>query len=194
MSRRVADGDGNDAVGPQQAAPQTEAPEVAHRIGRLVEQQTAHVVNRHHVGLGHEHGNTVQGDVAEVRGKLADQPGQRDVIEAVGVGTGAGDRPEIARKMTQQLLVFGKRYEEIFVLLVDGRDGRDQISDVRADAEVAQSPGIDRNLHLAPAHGARAATCESVTGRTAITRRPPLASIRTAGICRSGFARGGGPR
>jgi hypothetical protein len=49
--------------------------------------------------------------------------------------------------MAQQLFVFGARDEQIFVLLIDGADGRNEVSNVRADAEVAQPPAIDRDPH-----------------------------------------------
>ena len=84
--------------------------------------------------------------------KLPDQPRQRDVIEPVGIQPAAGDRPEIVRQVTEQLFVFRRRHQKILDLAVDGGDGGDQVPDVRADAEVAQSPGVDRNSHVSGAY------------------------------------------
>jgi len=62
------------------------------------------------------------------------------------VGVGVGGYLEIRAQTFEELEIPGKRDQGVAILMIETRQGSDQVADIRADSEVTNAANIDRDV------------------------------------------------
>ena len=113
-----------------------------------LEQQAAHIVNRDHVGLGHEQRHAVERDVVQVGGEAAQEEREGDVARLARSSRRVvgGDLEIAAAGRRAARASRGRSHQHVLVVLVDCCQRLDQVADVGADAEIADAADVDDDL------------------------------------------------
>ncbi len=103
-------------------------------------------MNGHHVGLDHEQRNPVQGNVYQVGRKAAQKNGKSQVIEKILIAPRINGGVEILGQAGKRAHIGWGADQRVLVGSIDGRQRVHQASDIGADAEVPDAPGIDDDV------------------------------------------------
>ena len=101
-----------------QAPPELVEPEAAVAGGHLIEQQAAHVVHGDHIWPGHEQGNGVERDMANVGPKTPQKEGKGDLVKKRRIRPAIDGDLEIRGQLAQFLSVGLATDQRVVVLTI----------------------------------------------------------------------------
>ena len=141
-------GHGNDAVAPFDAALQSKDAGLVQQSFRLIEEQTAEIVDGNDVRFLKEQRNAVKRDVRNVRPDPPDQLRKVEVIPPGGIAHGIFVHVEIGGKAGEIILVVRVGDEFVLMLWPGEHQGLPQIADISADTEVPDAADVDGDFHI----------------------------------------------
>ena len=111
-----------------------------------LEKQAGHIVHGHDIGFDHKQRDPVQRNVHQVRRKPMQENRKRRMIQKALIGARIRGVVKILRQAGQRAHIGRRIDQSISIGFVDLSQGVDQTSDVGADAEILNAPGIENDV------------------------------------------------
>jgi hypothetical protein len=138
----------DDAAGPREAAFEPEnARGMQHAFGVVVK-QTAEIVNGDHVRAPQHQRNAVEGNVGEIHAQISQQLREPEMIGPRRIAPSVGFDLKIGGQRRHLPQVFGGANQMELVRRILRRHGLQKVANIRADAEIANSPDVKRYDHV----------------------------------------------